>query len=168
MSNLTWPTARMAKLIDVTQRRLQQLVQEGVVPKCEGRGRYNPFAVNVAYIRFLRDRVQSPEPSYSEFFAAKLAKLRAEREQIDLENQITRSERMPIEDALAATKLVFGAISGILKANRDKILTVDQINEIFAEMRRVTDWLQQKANGASASLGLSSASALNRPTLRTP
>jgi hypothetical protein len=67
-----------------------------------------------------------------------------------------------------ATKLVFGAISGILKANRDKILTVDQINEIFAEMRRVTDWLQQKANGASASLDLSSASALNRPTLRTP
>jgi hypothetical protein len=168
MSNLTWPTARMAKLIDVTPRRLQQLVQEGVVPKCEGRGRYNPFAVNVAYIRFFRDRVQSPEPSDSEFFAAKLAKLRAEREQIDLENQITRSERIPIEDALAATKLVFGAISGILKANRDKILTVDQINEIFAEMRRVTDWLQQKANGASASLDLSSASALNRPTLRTP
>jgi hypothetical protein len=46
MSNLTWPTSRMAKFIDVTPRRLQQLVQEGVVPKCEGRGRYNPIAVS--------------------------------------------------------------------------------------------------------------------------
>jgi len=55
----------MAKFIDVTPRRLQQLVQEGVVPKCEGRGRYNPVAVNLAYIRFLRDRVQSPESSDS-------------------------------------------------------------------------------------------------------
>jgi hypothetical protein len=62
-------------------------------------------------------------------------------------NRILRSEMIPIEDALAATKLVFNAISGILKANRDKILTVDQIEEIFAEMRRVTDWLQEKANG---------------------
>jgi len=61
----------MAKFIDVTPRRLQQLVQEGVVPKCEGRGRYNPIAVNLAYIRFLRDRVQSPEASDSEFFVEK-------------------------------------------------------------------------------------------------
>jgi hypothetical protein len=97
-----------------------------------------------------------------------LAKLKSEREKIDLENRILRSEMIPIEDALAATKLVFNAISGILKANRDKILTVDKIEEIFAAMRRVTDWLQEKANGASASLDLSSASTLNRPTLRTP
>jgi hypothetical protein len=168
MNNLTWPISRMAKLIDATPRRLQQFVQEGVMPKCEGRGRYNPFAVNVAYIRFLRDRAQSPELSDSEFFQAKLAKLKSEREKIDLENRILRSEMIPIEDALTATNLVFGAISGILKANRDKILTIDQINEIFAEMREVAKWLQQKANGASASLDLSSASALNRPTLRTP
>lgn len=140
--SLTWPTSRMAKFIDVTPRRLQQLVQEGVVPKCEGRGRYNPIAVNLAYIRFLRDRVQSPEASDSEFFAAKLAKLRAEREKIDLENRILRSEMIPIEDALAATSLVFGAISGILKANRNKLLTEAQINEIFDQMRTTARQLQ--------------------------
>ncbi len=56
----------------------------------------------------------------------------------------------------------------IVGAHRGNEHCVDRANEIFAEMRRVTDWLQQKANGASASLDLSSASALNRPTLRTP
>src|SRR6266540_1040900 len=56
--HLTWPSEKMAKFIDLTPRRLRQLVDEGVVPR-EERGRYNPFAVMVAYIRFLRDRVQS-------------------------------------------------------------------------------------------------------------
>ena len=92
MSNLTWPTARMAKFIDVTPRRLQQLVQEGVVPKCEGRGRYNPIAVNLAYIRFLRDRVQSPELSESEFHGAKLAKIRSEHEMIKVQTRLLDSK----------------------------------------------------------------------------
>src|SRR5439155_6707244 len=114
MSNLTWPISRMAKFIDVTPRRLQQLVQEGVVPKGEGRGRYNPIAVNLAYIRFLRDRVQSPEASDSEFFAAKLAKIKAEREMIDLQVSIVRGERIPIDDVNEAVGQVFGAMRGII------------------------------------------------------
>src|SRR4029453_11027568 len=142
MSNLTWPTTRMAKFIDVTPRRLQQLVQEGVVPKCEGRGRYNPIAVNFAYIRFRRDRAQLPSSSDSELSAAKLAKLKSEREQIELSMQITRGERIPIEDALAAAKLVFCSIAGILKANRNKMLTEAQINEIFDMIRNAMDRLQ--------------------------
>jgi hypothetical protein len=59
---------------------------------------------------------------------------------------------------------VFAAIRGIVKAN----LSVEHANEVFDEMRHVCDWIQQKANEASASLDLSSASALNRPALRTP
>ena len=92
MSNLTWPTERMARLIDVSPRRLQQLVQEGVVPKCEGRGRYNPLAVTQAYIRFLRDRVQSPELSDSEFFNAKLNKIRSEHEMIKTQTKLLDSK----------------------------------------------------------------------------
>src|SRR5262245_24155236 len=97
MSNLTWPTARMAKFIDVTPRRLQQLVQEGVVPKCEARGRYNPILVTQSYIRFLRDRVESPELSEGEFYAAKLAKLKAERAAIELDLEIKRGSRIPLD-----------------------------------------------------------------------
>jgi hypothetical protein len=139
--DLTWPAVRMAKFLDLTPRRLRQLSSEGIVPKA-GRDRYAPFEVNVAYIRFLRDRVESPELSDSEFFQAKLAKLKSEREQIELSMQITRGERIPIEDALAAMKLVFGSIAGILKANRNKTLTEPQINEIFDQMRTTARQLQ--------------------------
>src|SRR5690242_16653531 len=128
MSNLTWPTSRMAKFIDVTPRRLQQLVQEGVVPKCEGRGRYNPIAVNLAYIRFLRDRVQSPEASDSEFFAAKLAKIKAEHRQIVLDMEIKRGARIPIQDVSEAAKYIFAHVRGIIIASK---LSVEEKNEIF-------------------------------------
>src|SRR5262245_43580034 len=122
---LTWPTQRMAKYIDVTPRRLQQLVQEGVVPKCEARGRYSPVAVTQSYIRFLRDRVQSPEASDSEFFAEKLAKLKAERLLLELQSQIIRKERIPIGDVKDSVGRIFMAIRGIVKAS----FPVDRANE---------------------------------------
>src|SRR4030095_7702640 len=103
--------------IDVTPRRLQQLVQEGVVPKCEGRGRYNPIAVNLAYIRFLRDRVQSPEASDSEFFAVKLAKLKAEREQIELQNAKFREEFYERDFVHFTLKHAMAIVTQTLKAN---------------------------------------------------
>jgi hypothetical protein len=37
---------------------------------------------------------------------------------------------------------VFTAMRGIIKS----ALPVDRANEVFDEMRRVCDWLQQKAN----------------------
>lgn len=120
MSNLTWGTTRMAKFIDVTPRRLQQLVQEGVIPKCEGRGRYNPVAVNLAYVRFLRDRAQSPEESDSEFFAVKLAKLKAEREQIELANAKFRGEFYPVEWVHFTMKHAMAIVVQTLKANCDR------------------------------------------------
>jgi hypothetical protein len=98
----------------------------------------------VAYIRFLRDRVQSPEASDSEFFAAKLAKLKAEREMIDLQMSITRGERIPIDDVNEAVGQVFGAMRAIVKS----ALPVDGANEVFEDIRRCADWIQQKSDGA--------------------
>ena len=68
----------------------------------------------------------------------------AKKEQIELQNQIARGERIPIDDVNEAVGQVFTAICGIVKAN----LSVDRANEVFDEMRRVADWLQQKSDGA--------------------
>ena len=89
--DLTWSAEKMARFIDVTPRRLRQLVSEGVCPKV-GRGRYSPIAVNLAYIRYLRDRVQSPELSDSEFFNAKLDKIRSEHEMIKTQTKLLDSK----------------------------------------------------------------------------
>lgn len=147
-ADLTWPAVRMAKMMDIAPSRLRQLVAEGIVPKA-GRDRFRPFEVNIAYIRFLRDRVQSPELSDSEFHKAKLAKLRSEREQIELDMQIKRGTRIPKEDVDRAWQIVVKSIAGIIKANRNKLLTDEQINEIFDLMRAEMDRLHhQHGNGS--------------------
>ena len=149
MADLTWPAVRMAKMMDISANRLRQLVAEGVVPRA-GRDRYEPFVVNIAYIRFLRDRVQSPELSDSDFHKAKLAKLRSEREQIELDMQIKRGTRIPKDDVDRAWDMVAKGIGGIIKANRNKLLDDAQINEIFDMIRSEMDRLHhQYGNGST-------------------
>jgi hypothetical protein len=142
----------MAKFIDVSPRRLRQLVQEGIVPKHE-RGRYNPIEVNLAYIRFLRDRANTPEWSDSEMFAAKLGKLKAERAQIQIDIECKRKTRIPIDDVLEAHDELFKSTVGQLKAHRGKILTVDLFNEIMAEWRAAAKDMRDQSdlgNGQTA------------------
>jgi phage terminase Nu1 subunit (DNA packaging protein) len=89
-ANLTWPADRMSKFIDVSPRRLAQLVQEGVVERAE-RGRYNPFAVTVAYIRWLRDQ-RSKVADTEETKKAREAKEARWQQQID-EAAMVKAER---------------------------------------------------------------------------
>ena len=49
------PAAAMAKLLELTPRRLQQLVAEGVIPRAQ-RGRYELIPVVQGYVRYLRSR----------------------------------------------------------------------------------------------------------------
>jgi hypothetical protein len=56
----------------------------------------------------------------------------------------------------------------IIDAHRGNGHCVDRANEIFAEMRRVTDWLQQKANGASASLDFKQRERIKSPNPSEP
>jgi hypothetical protein len=134
--------------MDITPSRLRHLVLDGVVPKV-ARDHFEPFATNIAYIRFLRDRMRAPEPSASEFYQAKLAKLKAECEQIELDMQIKRGTRIPKEDVDRACNIVFKAIAGIIKANRNKLLTDEQINEIFDLMRSTAKRLQKTHGNGS-------------------
>jgi hypothetical protein len=55
--------------------------------------------------------------------------------QVRLQNEITRGERIPIQDALEVVNRVFQSIAATLKANRDKLLTEAQINEMFTALR---------------------------------
>jgi len=121
----------MAELMDVTRSRLHHLVLGGIVPKV-ARDCFDPFETNVAYIRFLRDRKRAPEPSANEFYQARPAKLKAEREQIELDMRIKRGTWIPREDVDRVCNIVFKAIAGIIKASP---LDDEQKNEIFDLLR---------------------------------
>jgi hypothetical protein len=55
--------------------------------------------------------------------------------QVRLQNEITRKERIPIEDVLEVNNRVFQSIGGTLKANLNQVLTIEKINQMFAEFR---------------------------------
>ena len=75
----------------------------------------------------------------------------AKKAQIDLDMEIKRGLRIPKEDVDRACNLVFKAIAGIIKANRNKMLTDTQINEIF-DMMRATSHQLQKEHGGNGSV----------------
>ncbi len=52
----TYPLNTISEILDVTERRVHQLVQDGVIPKNSERGRYELIPTVRAYVHWLRDR----------------------------------------------------------------------------------------------------------------
>ena len=111
---LTWPTEKMARMIDVTPRHLQRLALDGIIPKAD-RGRYRPFEVNHAYIRYLRDRASAPAGSETDLAMERLGKTRAERELLEMELAKERKE-------VITRGRVFQFLENVVVAVREKIL----------------------------------------------
>jgi len=51
----TYPVSTIAKLLLLTERRVQQLTEQNIIPKAE-RGRYELAPAVQGYVKFLRDR----------------------------------------------------------------------------------------------------------------
>jgi phage terminase Nu1 subunit (DNA packaging protein) len=55
MSSATQPIGVIARLLDLSERRVQQLSREGVIPRAE-RGQYDLIGSVRGYVRYLRDQ----------------------------------------------------------------------------------------------------------------
>jgi hypothetical protein len=99
----------ISKLLDLSPRRVQQLVKEGVIPKME-RGRYELVPVVRAYIHYLRERnIQAGVVSLEEVRTRKI-KAEAELAEIDLAQQ--RGETINVD----AAAIVWGEVLGVAKS----------------------------------------------------
>jgi hypothetical protein len=88
--------------------------------------------------------------------------------QVRLQNEITRKERIPIEDVLEVNNRIFQSIAGTLKANRDKVLTFEKINEMFAEFRAATAATERLSGSNSALRADHSWRSTNGAELKSP
>lgn len=81
----TYPVAAIAKLLMLSDRRVQQLTKEGVIPKAE-RGRYELAPSVQGYIRFLQERSLRSDTSPIDYHAekARLTKAQADTAEIEL------------------------------------------------------------------------------------
>lgn len=82
----TYPVGTIAKLLMLSERRVQQLTKEGVLPRSE-RGRYELAPVVQGYIRFLQERTiggGNSGPIDYQVEKARLTKAQADTAEIEL------------------------------------------------------------------------------------
>jgi len=97
MAAQTYPVAIIAKLLDLTPRRIRQLVDEGVIQRAE-KGRYELVSSVRGYIRYLRDRAIGTDALADESARASRARLiKAQAEAQEMENARVRGELLPQE-----------------------------------------------------------------------
>ena len=115
----TYPVDTIAKLLLLTPRRVQQLTQEGIIPRAE-RGRYELAPAVQGYIRYLQDRhlgAEGDEGGDATMAAEKLKKLAAER-------QMKEMERDEMNGSLLHRDAVIKAYAGRITATRAKLLSL--------------------------------------------
>ena len=114
----TYPVATIAKLLLISERRIYQLVKDGIIPKHE-RGRFELGPAVQGYIRFLQERQMGGNESPTNYNTekARLTKLQADFKEIELAE--LKGKLIPME-------LVLEAWMGHVSNARAKLLAMPQ------------------------------------------
>ena len=112
MAAQTYPVAVISKLLDLTPRRIRQLVDEGVIQRAE-KGRYELVPSVRGYIRYLRDRSIGRDGEQSSDIASERARLtREQADKMAMENAKARNELIPtplVQKSIERAFSAFGA-----------------------------------------------------------
>lgn len=100
MANPNVPVASLARLFNLTERRLQQMAREGIIPKPE-KGKYDLIGCTRAYIKYLQERATGrdiePQDAYLE--RARLLKAQADKTELEVKNlngEVVPSEQVEL------------------------------------------------------------------------
>lgn len=80
----TYPVGTIAKLLMVSERRIQQLSADGVIPKSD-RGRYELAPAVQGYIKFLQNRSVDTSSGAVDYHAEKALLTKAQRQTAEVE-----------------------------------------------------------------------------------
>ncbi|MFA6148654.1 MAG: terminase small subunit, Nu1 [bacterium] len=123
MAKTTYPISVIARLLDLTERRVQQLTKEGMIPKSE-RGRYDLVMAVRGYIHFLRDRALGKDGDALPDIALERGRLlKAQADAAEMENARTRGEFLPKEFIRKSVERAVIACRARLLAMPDKAAT---------------------------------------------
>jgi phage terminase Nu1 subunit (DNA packaging protein) len=150
-----YPAKVIASLFDITERRVQQLVAQGVIPKTE-RGRYELFPAVQGYIKFLRERKLSE--AVVSLDEARQRKLAAEAEMAEIELAKARADVVRIDDVARQWDAILSGVRTRLLALPTKVapmVAVENDQSIVKEMIEdgVYSALGELAAGLSDSAG---------------
>ena len=116
----TYPVKTIAALLRLTERRVQQLSKEGVIPKAE-RGRYELAPAVQGYIAYLQDRLAPREgdddPDRIDYHLEKARKTKAEADMAEMEAAKMRGDLVDAIEMRDALELVMSEVKTKLLNN---------------------------------------------------
>jgi len=125
MATNTQSLAVIARLLDLTERRVQQLARDGVIPPSaqQGpeRGRYDPVGAVRGYVRFLREQAARAQSGVADFGAERARLIRAKADRAEMEAARMRDELIPAPDIAEAWTEMVASMRARLLALPDKI-----------------------------------------------
>lgn len=86
-----YPASFYSRLFNITERRVQQMAQQGIVPKA-ARGKYPLVGTIQAYVKFLQERALGGETGPTDLHTEKTKLTAAQREKMEIEVAVTRGE----------------------------------------------------------------------------
>jgi phage terminase Nu1 subunit (DNA packaging protein) len=110
------PIGVIARLLDLTERRVQQLSREGVIPKAE-RGEYDLVGAVRGYVVYLRDLAMKAQAGAPDFAAERARLIRARADLAEMEAEGRRGE-------LLSAELVEVAWTAVLARLRARLLVL--------------------------------------------
>lgn len=116
MANPNIPVASLARLFNLTERRIQQMARDGIIPKPE-KGKYDLIGCTRAYIKYLQERASGREVEPQDAYLERARLLKAQADKTELEVKSMNGEVVPSEQV----EMLW---SGLVAAFRAKMLAM--------------------------------------------
>ena len=113
----------LAKLLDITERRVRQLSAEGIIPKV-ARGRYEMVGAVRGYIRYLRDLTLKGEVGPADYGVERARLVKARADLAEMEASQMRGDLLPAPDVTVAWTEIVALMRARLLVLPDKIAPV--------------------------------------------
>jgi len=113
----------LAKLLDITERRVRQLSAEGIIPKVS-RGRYEMVGAVRGYIRYLRDLNLQGDVGPADYATQRARLVKARADLAEMEASEMRGDLLPAPDVTAAWTEIVALMRARLLVLPDKLAPV--------------------------------------------
>ena len=135
----TYPLKTIAKLLKLTERRVQQLAKSGIIPRA-AHGRYDLVASVQGYIHYLQERAAGPATVAGaiDYHVEKARKTRAEADIAEMDAAKRKGEAIDAAEVKRAWMLILGEVRANLLGNTPQRIS-SRIHGLSdeAEIRRV-------------------------------
>lgn len=151
VANNVVPIKTIARALELTERRVNQLVKDGVLPKTE-RGRYELIPVVQAYVKFLREKSVNSDVGADDYAAQRTRLTKAKADMAEMEKDQMASVLIPASDVgdaweamvsnmrarmLAIPSKAVATVFSAEDVNEAKKILQEVINEALAELSSI-------------------------------